>query len=306
MGFVTNRWQPVNAGPGPIPVPTWEKIKNNVTATTNFSFSNLDYTEYLILVYRGSSCYEFFYIPEFGTVYQHNGDATIYVEIRPTNSSTIAFFVQSGTSTTNVAKNYKYNIWGRKKTTWSLVSDNSSLPEYTELATCNGYYTPFNYQFGNSNYARTSGGGRYSTYTSSYSYSNYHETIFNNAYTYRNGNGFVYTRQSANESSWNHITSTASSVSIENISWSEMFIVGWYMLFQGSESDVQVLYLIPDMLNGVYSAGAYTGKSSGYHLGSWGSLTISDTSISASYSVRPSNRPSVTTSTFEKIDIYYR
>lgn len=293
-----------------MPVPTWEKIRDNVTATTNFDFSSSDYTEYLIIVHRTTSgvttCYEFFYIPEFGTVYQHTGGESTYVEIRPTSNSVISFFVQSGTSTTNVAKNYKYTIWGRKKSAWSLVSDNSSLPTYSELATCNGYYTPFNYQTNFNSYGRTSGGGRYSTYASTYSYSNYHETIYNNAYTYRNGNGYVYTRLSSSEGSWNHITSTAKTVSIADISYSEMFIVGWYMHFMGIEQDYQVQYITPNTLKGKYPAGGYTGKSGSFNIGAWGQINISDTSISASYYVRSSNSASVLRDTFEKIDIYYR
>lgn len=302
MGFVTNRWQPVSAGPGPIPVPTWERIKNNVTATTAFDYSSLNYTEYLILVYYKDStlCYEFFYIPEFGTIRQHNGYQSLYIELQPQNNSTMKFYVRSGTSGSTATSNYKYTIYGRNKAAWSLVSDNSALPNYTELVTCNGYYTPFNYQ---DSYMRTTGGGYWNTSTN-VSYSDYKEKIYSNAYTYGAGYDYVYTRLSSTEGNWTHISSSNSSVSIADISYSEMFIVG-KTLFSTAErkQEFQALYVIPDMIKGEYRAGAYTKFQNNKYSGSWGNITLSSTTVSATYTIMSSGTQS---QSFTHLDIYYR
>lgn len=302
MGFVTNKWQPVSAGP--TPVPTWERIKNGVTATTDFNYSSYNYTEYLIIVHRTVSnvvyCYQFFYIPEFGTVNQHGGYQSLYVEIQPKSNSTVKFYVRSGTSGTNATSNYKYTIYGRNKAPWSLVSDNSALPNYTELATCNGYYTPFNYQDSD---MRTTGGGYWSTSTS-VNYSDYKEKVFSNAYTHTAGDSYVYTRLSSNESSWTHINSTTSPVSIADISYSEMFIIGKYLFGTNAlNREYQALYVIPDMLNGLYQAGAYTKFQNSKYSGSWGNITVSASSISATYTIMSSGTQS---HSFNSLDIYYR
>lgn len=306
MGFVTNRWQPVSS-PGPTPVPTWEKVANNVKATTAFDFSNLDYTEYLIIVYgdfySATRYYEFFYIPEFGTIQQVNG--TAYAQtygtshrlvLQPQNTLKLSFTVLQKQGT--ITSSYKYTIYGRKKATWSLVSDNSSLPNYTELVTANGYYTPFNYQV--TDY-RTTGGSTW-TSSSNVSYSPYNEHIYQNAYTRYSGSDKVYTRLSSNEVAWTQIHSTNSTVSIADISYSEMFIVGRRMYFN-SQNTFQALYVIPEMLKGTYPSGAYTQYQNGYYRGYYGQINISDTQIYAGYTLLSGG---TTTNVFQSIDIYYR
>ena len=307
MGFVTNRWQPVNTGPGPIPVPTWERVANGVTATTNFNFSNLDYTEYLILVYLNSSTttlYEMFYAPAFGTVSQNAGYTGLYIKLSPESNSTLKFTVYNNKNST-VTSNYRYIIYGRNKAVWSRASDQYvALPDYTELATTGGYYTPFNYQ---DSYYRV-GGGKKKKKKDSYSYVpsfvGQVEQVNSNKYS---GNPLVYTRVSSNEANWNHITSTSSSVSIADISYSEMFIVAKRMQhsYGGSnQRTFQSLYVIPDMVKGTYYTGGYTGEySSSRYNGSYGSITTSATSISASCYLNNNGSP---TNTFESLDIYYR
>lgn len=303
MGFVTNRWQPVNAGPGPIPVPTWDSLKSGVKATTAFNYSSYSYTEYLIIVYITISgvneCCEFFYIPEFGTVYQHNGYNTRYVEIQPQSNSTLKFYVRSS-GAKDVTSSYKYSVFGRNKAAWSLVSDNSALPNYTELATCNGYYTPFNYQ---DYHSRTSGGTYYNSSTS-VNYSDYKERIYQNAYTFNSGSSYVYTRLSSTEGNWTHISSTTMTVSLADISYSEMFVVGKNLFSNvpGNE-EFQTLYIIPSMLTGKYTAGGYTRYQNTKWNGSYGTLTVSSSSISAVYYIVSNGN---TNSSFTSLDIYYR
>ena len=309
MGFVTNRWQPVNTGPGPIPVPTWERVANGVTATTNFNFSNLDYTEYLILVYHRSTTttlYEMFYAPEFGTANQHAGYTNQIIYLAPQSKSTLKFTVYEGSSSNSYDRtsNYRYIIYGRNKLAWSRASDQYvALPEYTELATTGGYYTPFNYQ--DFDY-RVGGGSRWIQYTSGYRpiFDGAVEQVYSNKYS---GNPSVYTRLSSNEANWNHITSTSSSVSIADISYTEMFIVAKRMQHSYSGSNrrtFQSLYVIPDMVKGTYDTGGYTGEYSGTRYnGSYGSITTSATSISATCYLNVKGSP---TYTFESLDIYYR
>lgn len=310
MGFVTNRWQPVNVSPGPTPVPTWELLAQNVKATTNFNYSSYNYTEYLVLVHVTNSstgvtsCWEFFYIPEFGTIPQRNGSVSNLVTLNPTSNSTLTFSVKNNKNV-DITSTYKYTIYGRNKAAWSLVSDNSALPNYTELTTCNGYYTPFNYQ---DNDSRTSGGTSYTYISSSASYrpfySDYSERIYNNAYTYGSGSGKVYSRLSSTEGTWNHISSSTSSVSITDISYSEMFIIG-KKLFPNNVR-FQALYFIPAMVGNTFSAGGYSGWYSSYtnrYTGSYGSIIVSNNQIQSNYKWS-------TTGTFNdsfySLDIYYR
>lgn len=308
MGFVTNRWQPVNAGPGPTPLPAWDLLKSEITATTAFNYASYDYTEYLFLVkfynpdVSGNYIWaEFFWIPEFATIEQTAGYIISYVNFT-SDSNYIRFSAyHAGSNYTRLAR---YTVYGRKKTSWNLVSDNSALPNYTELATCNGYYTPFNYQV--SDY-RASGGYDNTTGSYIYYFHDYRECVYNNAYTHNYGGDAVYTRLSSNEPAWAHINSTTDSVSISNISFSEMFIVGRRMGIK-SYNNFQAVYLIPDMLSANYiiCAGGYTefqGSVSGIH-GGWGKLTITTTSISAFY--RTKTRNSSTDNTFTSLDIYYR
>lgn len=311
MGFVTNRWQPVSASPGPTPVPTWERIKNNVTASTAFDYSSYNYTDYLVLVHATNSstgvttCYEFFYIPEFGTISQRNGSQSNLITLTPTSNSTLTFSVKNNKNV-SVTSTYQYTIYGRNKAAWSLVSDNSALPNYTELVTCNGYYTPFNYQ---DNDSRTSGGTSYTSASGSYrpSYSDYSERIYNNAYTYGSGNGKVYSRLSSTEGTWTHISSSTSSVSIAGISYSEMFIIG-KKLFSSAATNVrfQALYFIPAMVGNTFNAGGYTGWYSSYtnrYTGSYGSIIISNNQIQADYKISTTG---TFNNSFYSLDIYYR
>ena len=298
MGFVTNRWQPTSAGPGPTPVPTWELIKNGVTATTNFDFSNYDYTEYLIIVYRTASgsntCYQFFIIPELNYG-QRAGytDIDVNMYIVTGNPYQYRFVIYSGTST--VTKNYKYTVYGRKKAAWSLVSDNNALPNYTELVTGDGYYTPFNYQ---DNMYRATGG----SHPTSSTYSARQEKIYGNKYTFTSGSAHACTRLSSSEANWNHINSTTSSVSIENISWSEMFIVG--KRIGANNFEFQAVYLISDMIKGRFNAGGCTRYQSGTaNEYKDGYITVTDTSVSAYYRYRQNN---TITLSFSSLDIYYR
>ena len=306
MGFVTNKWQPVSS-PGPTPVPTWELLKSGVKATTAFDYSSYDYTEYLIIVYGAfysvNRYYEFFYIPEFGTIQQVNGTAyaqsygtfqTLYLQ--PQNTLKLQFRVLQKDNT--VTSSYKYTIYGRKKVTWSLVSDNSSIPNYTELVTANGYYTPFNYQV--TDY-RNTGGSKWSN--NRVSYSPYNEQIYQNAYTRYSGSDKVYTRLSSNEVSWTQIHSTTATVSIADISYTEMFIVGRRLTFSG-QNTFQALYVIPEMLKGLYPSGAYTRFLNSKYTGQYGEINISDTQISASYQYI--NEGGYPVNTFQSIDIYYR
>ena len=297
MGFVTNRWQPVNASPGPTPVPTWERIKNGVTATTAFDYSSYNYTEYLILVYSSSSYFQFFFLPSFQSL--RNGNATQYVAISHT-APRITFNIRQ--KTTNKTSSYKYTVYGRNKASWSLVSDTSALPNYTELVTGNGYYTPFKYQDSD---MRTAGGSLWISSTN-VTYSDYRERIYNNAYTLSTGDGRVWTRLSSNEASWTHINSTTSPVSIADISYSEMFIIGKSLFSTGAlNREYQALYVFPDMLKGNFPAGGYTSySSSSNYTGSWGDLTVSDSSVSAEYFSK--NGTGAITRLFQSIDIYYR
>lgn len=280
---------------------SWQLLAQNVTATTAFDYSTFNYTEYLILL----GGYEFFFIPEFGNISQYNGYTNVRAYMNSQTNQTITFYVERGSSTgiSNNTASYEYTIYGRRKTTWSLVSDNSALPNYTELATANGYYTPFNYQVDD---YRTSGGSIWYKRGTSYEprYTDYRERVINNAYTNYSGSRTVYTRFSSNETSWNHITSTTSSVSIENINYSEMFIVGREMMFTGGYNNFQALYVIPEMPKRVYYAGAYTGVYVGTRYdGSYGNITISDTSISAAYTFNHIGSPK---DYFRSLDIYYR
>lgn len=309
MGFVTNKWQPVSS-PGPTPVPTWDLLAQDVKATTAFDFSSLDYTEYLIIVYGTyysvPRYYEFFYIPEFGTIQQINGTAwhqyqtTHKFILLPQNTLKLNFSVFQ--KDISITSSCRYMIYGRKKAAWTLVNNNSSLPSYSELATANGYYTPFNYQVYE---YRTSGGSTWSG--SRVFYSSCGERIYQDAYTQYSGNNTVYTRLSSNEAPWTQIHSTNTSVSIADISYSEMFIVGRRMYFNisgsGSENCIQTLYVIPSMVKGQFPSGGYNQYQNGYYSGSYGSITISDTQVSAYYTFLLKGQP---TNYFQSLDIYYR
>ena len=309
MGFVTNRWQPVSASPGPTPLPAWELLKSEITASTAFDYASYDYTEYLFLVkfydtnVSGNYIWEeFFWIPEFATIKQTAGYLSSYVNFT-SDSNYIRIKAYYGTS--DFTSNARYTVYGRKKTSWNLVSDNSALPNYTELATCNGYYTPFNYQV--SDYRASGGYDSIPTASSISNFHDYRECVYNNAYTHNYGSDAVYTRLSSNEPAWTHINSTTDSVSIANISFSEMFIVGRRMGIN-SYDNFQAVYLIPDMLSANYMICAggrtkYSGSTTGIR-GGWGRLTITTSTISAFYRTRTSN--SSTNNTFTSLDIYYR
>lgn len=306
MGFVTNRWQPVNASPGPTPPPTWEQLKNNVTATTSFNYSGYNYTEYVILVYKKNTTiyYQMFYIPDFGstTNIQYCGYTDIIIYLSST-SSALTFSVRQRTST--VTSDWRYTVYGRRKTSWSLVTDQSALPDYTEFISNHGFYTPFKFQNGTN---RTSGGTNYSSSTTLKFPAN-SESIWSNKYSYYLTQiPSVYTRLNSNENSWTQITSTSSSVSIADISYSEMFIVGKRLMLPsssggGTAQTMQTLYVFPEMLMGTFQVGGYTRYRNSTYTGSYGSITISATSVGASYTQISDGRPS---STFQSIDIYYR
>ena len=306
MGFVTNKWQPVSS-PGPTPVPTWTLLKDGVKATTAFNYSSYDYTEYLILLYTSTTYFEFFYIPEFGTTQATSGSSSLSVYCSPQTGSKIQFIVRNSNNTA-ITSNYKYKIYGRNKAAWSLVSDNSSLPNYTELATANSYYTPFNYQVTE---FRTAGGTQYIS-SSVIAYIGRGDRVYNNAYTQYSGNNNVYIRLSSNEATWNNIHSTSSTVSIADISYSEMFIVGRRMGINlsgsGVETCIQTLYVIPEMLSSTGSAynfpsGGYNKYQNGRYTGSYGSFNVSATQISASYTYLWEG---TSTNYFQSLDIYYR
>ena len=305
MGFVTNRWQPVSAGPGPTPVPTWELVKSNITATTNFDYSNLEYTEYLILVYNKnstSSLYEMFYAPAFGVITQYAGYTGYLISLYSQSNLSLQFTVTNSSGSTQTS-NFRYTIYGRNKAIWSMVSDKSAIPDYTELATSGGYYTPFKYQ---DDYFRVGGGTHWSRSGTSYrpSFSGSIEQVSGGAYR---GNYSVYTRIASNETNWNHITSSSKTVSIESISYSEMFIISRRMqhLYGGSNYyTFQSLYVIPEMQKGTYYTGGYTGVSSNNkYSGSYGTIITSNTSITASCTYL--NMGTIS-DYFQRLDIYYR
>lgn len=308
MGFVTNKWQPVSAGPGPTPVPTWEKIKQNVNCTTAFDYSALDYTEYLVLIKHKdntNTCCEFFYSPVFGTTTQIGGYTNVMIYLYPQNTSKLQFTIYNTRHSTTTT-NYRYTVYGRKKAPWTAVTRATpyALPDYTELAVNINYYTPFKYQ---ESYYNVGGGTTYAS-SSPYrpSFAGQIQQVFNNQY---NGNGTVYTRLSTNEANWNHITSTSATVSIADISYSEMFITSRRMQHQyggSNQRTFQSLYVIPEMPKGRYCAGGYTGFYSSYtnrYDGSYGYIEISDSSVSAYCSI---NSSGYANNTFEQLDIYYR
>lgn len=155
MGFVTNRWQPVNASPGPTPIDTNWKLLETVSLTANTPYA-LDTTQYTDMIILYSNCSTYFPLSS-TPISIRNGNSRDKVQYQFTVSNTS---ITSATSLSDVKIFCKYAD-GSEGSWVLLYSGNSTSAQstasiaYKEIIVDANWYTgqnTFVYQGGGANY----------------------------------------------------------------------------------------------------------------------------------------------------------